>query len=267
MATQPRDDTRRFVARLRRYGFPVFSVERTAEVHRVLVAVPQTPRDLDTLQRAASGTAWATQDVEFVDAPEGRVALVTAAPREDAMSAGMHGRGGLPERGGYGARVFSDDLGNRDDLGDLDTWTTDDKADARTAQVQVVVLSGVRAAVERGDLDARTARRVLAGFEVAGAQVRATTPPAVGFVPVLLPFLARIGAEVVVADRVRASLERPAVEDAADEAGALRRVGVSARESSPSAPVGVDDPGVVAIEAFRGGFLDLIDTDGFRARL
>lgn len=260
---QPRDDTRRFVNRLRRYGVPVFAVERTAEVHRVVTAVPYTPKDLNAVQRAAKGTVWATQDVEFVDVPEGRLALVTEAPREDAMAAGM--RGGLPERGGYGNRVFSDDLGNRDDLGDPDTWTTDDMADTRTAQVQVVVLSGVRNAVARGDLDSRTANRVLAGFQVKGSQVRATTPPAVGFIPALLPLLARVGAEVVIADRVRASLERR--EEAPDEAGALRHVGPPLKESAPSALVGVDDPGVVAIEAFRGGFLDLIDTDGFRARL
>lgn len=259
---QPRDDTRRFVNRLRRYGFPVFTVERTTSVHRVVVAPPETPTDLDTLRRAASGTVWARQDVAFEDAPEGRLALVTAAPMEPTASSGLTS---LPERGGYGSTVYSDDLGNRDDLGEPDMWTTDDMADARAAKVQVVVVNGVRDAVERGDLDSRTADRVLAGLRVRGAQVCAVTPPAVGFVPVLLPLLARVGAEVVIGERVRDALaaRRPAESDAADSSGALRRVG----DSASATPVGVDDPGVVAIEAFRGGFLDLIDTDGFRARL
>ncbi len=130
----------------------------------------------------------------------------------------------------------------------------------------------VRRAVARGDMDEPLASRVLSGMVPAGpGRVRAVTPVAVGFIP-LVPLLIQAGASIAAEQAlkragrdgspgVKIEVEAPAE---APDANACPTCNGTGRQSDA---VGVASTPTVGVERTRGGFWDLIDTDGYIVRL
>lgn len=146
-----------------------------------------------------------------------------------------------------------DDIGAARRRGAFDVMDADDVANA------------VEGALRSGKIDERTACAVLDGMQdVGNGKLRAVGASAVGFIPLLIPFVAKTAATLATEQALRSAVRRGGdveieVHEPEEDVGALREVG----RSRP----GTGDPYTVGVEAFRGGFDDLIDTDGYRAKL